>query len=106
LTVAERLGDKARRLAALAKVQLLIIDDWFLAAPTAEQARNLHTLVDRRSGAASTVFCTQLPPDQWHKRMEEEIVADAIIDRIVNNAHITLLDCGESMRKHFNRMEP
>jgi hypothetical protein len=71
-----------------------------------EQARNLHTLVDRRSGTASTVFCTQLPPDQWHDRMEEKIVADAIIDRIVNNSHMTVLDCGESMRKHFNQMAP
>jgi DNA replication protein DnaC len=103
LTVAERLGDKKRCLDDLVKVQLLVIDDWFLTTPTTDQVQNLHTLIDRRHHTASTMFCTQLPPDQWHDRMEEKILADAIIDRITANAHKTILNCAESMRRHFNQ---
>jgi DNA replication protein DnaC len=81
-----------------------VIDDWFLTAPTRLQVQTLHTLVDRRCRAASTIYCTQLPPSQWHDRMEEKILADAIIDRIVTNAHMTVMDCVESMRKKFNHI--
>lgn len=104
LTAAERLGEKKQCLETLVKVELLVVDDWFLAAPTREQVRDLHTLIDRRHRAASTLFCTQLPPAEWHDRMAEKILADAITDRITTNAHMTVLDCGESMRKHFNQM--
>ena len=102
LTAAERAGDKKRCLDQLVKVELLIIDDWFLTSPTRQQVQQLHTLVDRRHRAASTIFCTQLPAGQRHDRMEEKILADAIVDRITHNAHTTVLTCDESLRKHFN----
>ena len=86
----------------LVKVELLIIDDWFLTAPSLQHIQQLHTLIDRRHNTASTIYCTQLPPGQWHDRMEEKILADAIIDRITTNAHATVLTCDESMRKHFS----
>lgn len=101
ITIAERIGDKKRCLDTLVKVDLLIIDDWFLTTPTTAQVQQLHTLIDRRHRTASTIYCTQLPPAQWHDRMDEKIVADAIVDRITTNAHTTVLDTGESMRKHF-----
>lgn len=104
LTVADRAGERRRCLDALVKVELLIIDDWLLTAPTCAQVQDVHTLVDRRHRAASTVFCTQLPPGQWHDRIEEQVLADAIVDRITTNAHSTVLDCGESLRKHFNQL--
>ncbi|MFZ5869145.1 MAG: ATP-binding protein [Actinomycetota bacterium] len=102
ITIAERVGDKKRCLDTLVRVELLIIDDWFLTAPTRQQVQHLHTVVDRRHKAASTIYCTQLPPDQWHDRMEEKILADAIVDRITTNAHATVLTCDDSMRKLFN----
>jgi len=101
ITVAERTDQKKRCLDSLVKVELLIIDDWFLTTPSRDQVQQLHTLIDRRHKNASTIYCTQLPPDQWHDRMDEKILADAIVDRIVTNAHATVLDCDESMRKHF-----
>src|SRR5699024_1032260 len=101
ITVAERTDQKKRCLDSLVKVELLIIDDWFLTTPSRDQVQQLHTLIDRRHKNASTIYCTQLPPDQWHDRMDEKILADAIGDRIVTNAHATVLDCDESMRKHF-----
>lgn len=104
LTIAERTGEKKRCLDTLVKVELLIIDDWFLTAPTMGQVQQLHTLIDRRHKTASTIYCAQLPPGQWHDRMDEKILADAIVDRIVTNAHSTVLQCDDSMRKHFNHI--
>lgn len=105
ITIAERTGEKKRYLDQLVRVQLLIIDDWFLTNPDRHQVQQLHTLIDRRHKTASTIFCTQLPPGQWHDRMEEKILADAIVDRITANAHTTVLKCEESMRKHFNQLD-
>ena len=105
ITIAERTGDKKRCLDTLVRVELLIIDDWFLTTPTRTQVQQLHTLIDRRHKTASTIYCTQLPPGQWHDRMEEKILADAIVDRITTNAHATVLTCDDSMRKHFNQLE-
>ena len=105
ITIAERTGDKKRCLDMLVKVELLIIDDWFLTTPTRQQVQQLHTLIDRRHKTASTIYCTQLPPSQWHDRMDEKILADAIIDRITTNAHTTVLHCDDSMRKHFNQID-
>ena len=104
LTIAERTGERKRCLDTLVKVELLIIDDWFLTTPSRQQIQQLHTLIDRRHKTASTIYCTQLPPGQWHDRMEEKILADAIIDRITTNAHATVLSCDESMRKHFSQL--
>ncbi|KZS76370.1 hypothetical protein A4G29_25570 [Mycobacterium kansasii] len=104
ITIAERTDQKKRCLATLVKVDLLIIDDWFLTTPTTQQVQQLHTLIDRRHKTASTIYCTQLPPGQWHDRMDEKILADAIVDRITTNAHTTVLNCDDSMRKHFNQL--
>ncbi len=79
--------------------------DWFLTTPSRQQVQQLHTLIDRRHKTASTIYCTQLPPDQWHDRMDEKILADAIVDRIVTNAHATVLHCDDSMRKHFTQID-
>lgn len=105
ITIAERTGDKKRCLDTLVRVELLIIDDWFLTTPSRQQVQQLHTLVDRRHKTASTIYCSQLPPSQWHDRMEEKILADAIVDRITTNAHATVLTCDDSMRKHFNSID-
>jgi len=104
ITIAERTDQKKRCLATLVKVDLLIIDDWFLTTPTTQQVQQLHTLIDRRHKTASTIYCTQLPPGQWHDRMDEKILADVIVDRITTNAHATVLECDDSMRKHFNQI--
>lgn len=105
ITIAERTGDKKRCLDGLVRVELLIIDDWFLTTPTRQQVQQLHTLIDRRHKRASTIYCTQLPPGQWHDRMEEKILADAIVDRITTNAHATVLTCDDSMRRHFTDID-
>lgn len=105
LSLVERQGERKRALESLVKIELLVIDDWFLKTPTTEQVQNLHTLIDRRHRKTSTIFCTQLSPDLWHERMEEKVLADAIVDRIVTNSHKTELYCKESLRSYFNTLE-
>lgn len=84
--------------AKLTKVKLLIIDDWALA-PINDTARHeLLELMDDRLGSGATIITSQLPISQWHDYLGEPTVADALLDRIVQRAHIINLQ-GESMRK-------
>jgi DNA replication protein DnaC len=99
ITAAEKAGTRAEFLTRLVRLDLLIIDDWFLARPTRDQVQHLHALIDRRTKIGSTIFCTQLSADQWHDRIEEKVFADAIIDRITTNAHTTIINCDQSMRR-------
>jgi DNA replication protein DnaC len=62
------------------------------------ERRDLLEVVEDRHGLASTVVVTQLPIDGWHDNIKEAIIADAILDRLVHNAHKINLD-GDSMRK-------
>jgi len=102
-TIAEKAGSRSQFLTKLVKLDLLIIDDWFLIPPTREQVQQLHQLVDRRCQTAATIYCTQLPPAKWHDRMEEKILADAIIDRITASAITITLKADRSMRREFNQ---
>ena len=104
LTIAERTDSRKRLLDTLVKVELLIIDDWFLTTQTGRRYSN-STLIDRRHKTVSTIYCTQLPPDHWHDRMDERILADAIVGRIVTNAHAAVLYCDDSMRKHCTQID-
>jgi DNA replication protein DnaC len=104
ISLASQTGQRRATLDALVKIELLIIDDWFLTTPTTEQVQLLHTLVDRRSRATSTIYRAQLTPAQWHDRMNEKILADAIVDRITTNAHTTVMDCADSMRRRFTQL--
>jgi DNA replication protein DnaC len=79
-------------------VELLILDDWGLAPMTAEQRRDLLEIIDDRHGRASTIVTSQVPVEHWHDVIGDPTLADAILDRLVHNAHRLVLK-GESMRK-------
>ena len=81
------------------KPALLIIDDYMLTQPSRQAVALLLDLTEKRLHTGSTIYCSQLTPDQWHERIEEKIVADAILDRVVNRSHIIDIH-GESMRRH------
>ena len=87
-----------RLLKSLARVELLILDDWGLATLTPEQGRDLLEIVDDRHGRGSTIVTSQLPVDHWHEVIANPTIADAILDRLVHNAH-RLTFKGDSMRK-------
>jgi DNA replication protein DnaC len=82
----------------LARVELLVIDDFGLAPLADATVRDLLEVLDDRYDRASTLITSQLPLDQWHGYLGDRTVADAILDRLVHNAHKIALR-GESMRK-------
>src|SRR4051812_4910079 len=91
-------GRYARMLKSLARVQMLILDDWGITPLTAEQRRDLLEIVDDRHGRASTVVTSQLPVVHWHEHIGNPTIADAVLDRLVHSAHRIELK-GESLRK-------
>jgi DNA replication protein DnaC len=85
-------------LKAIARVELLILDDWGLANVTAEQGRDLLEIIDDRHGRGSTIITSQIDVKHWHDMIPNPTVADAILDRLVHNAHRLSL-AGDSLRK-------
>lgn len=98
LALARGDGRHERLLKSLARVELLILDDWGLAPMTSEQGRDLLEIVDDRHGRGSTIVTSQLPVDDWHDVIADPTVADAVLDRLVHTAHRLSLN-GESLRK-------
>ena len=98
LALARGDGRHVRLLKSLARVEVLILDDWGLAPMTSEQGRDLLEIVDDRHGRGSTIVTSQLPVDDWHDVIADPTVADAVLDRLVHTAHRLAL-VGESLRK-------
>ena len=91
-------GRYGRMLKTLARVQLLILDDWAITPLTAEQRRDLMEIVDDRHDRASTIVTSQVPVELWHEHIGNPTIADAVLDRLVHGANRIELK-GESMRK-------
>lgn len=91
-------GRYARMLESLARVQLLILDDWAMTPLTAEQRRDLMEIIDDRHDRASTIVTSQVPVKLWNEHIGNPTIADAVLDRLVHGAHRLDLK-GESMRK-------
>jgi DNA replication protein DnaC len=98
LALARGDGRYTRLLKSLARVELLILDDWGLAPLTSQQGRDLLEIVDDRHGRGSTIVTSQLPVDHWHEVIVDPTIADAVLDRLVHTAHRLALD-GETLRK-------
>lgn len=100
LAVSHGDGSFRKRLNQLAKVDLLILDDFGMAALNAIGRNDLLEVIEQRSGHRSTLITSQLPVDRWHDYLSggNPTMADAILDRLVSGAHRIELK-GESMRK-------
>ncbi len=99
LTVARLSGSYSRLLNRLAKVDLLVLDDFALVPVTEEQSRDLLEVTDDRCGKSSLIVAAQLPVDNWHQTFANKTLADAILDRVVHQSYKLSLD-GESRRKN------
>ena len=93
-------GSFCKRLSALAKVDLLILDDFGIAVLNAVGRNDLLEVIEQRTGNRSTLITSQLPVDRWHDYLSggNPTMADAILDRLVSGAHRMELK-GESMRR-------
>ena len=77
---------------------MLVLDDYGLAPLTQEHRHDLLEILEDRHNLKSTLMTSQLPVENWHERIGDPTIADAILDRVVHNAHKIKLK-GESMRK-------
>ena len=98
LQVAHGDGSFARRLAQLAKLDLLVIDDFAISPMTAPERNDLLELLDDRVGTRSTLITSQLPVRAWHTYLDDPTLADAILDRIVHSSHKIELKATKSLR--------
>ena len=92
-------GSYLKSLAQIAKTEVLVIDEWALAPLTDESRRDLLEIFDDRHGTRSTIITSQLQVKHWHASIGDPTLADAILDRLVHQAHTLDLD-GESLRKN------
>lgn len=98
LGIAHGDGSYARLMNQLAKTDLLMLDDWGIQKLTTSQRNDLMEVIEDRYGLRATLIASQLPVDHWHDYIGEATLADAILDRLLHNAHRLSLQ-GESMRK-------
>ena len=87
LHVAHGDGSFARRLSQLAKLDLLVIDDFAISPMGAPERCDLLEVLDDRVGSRSTLITSQLPVKAWHTYLDDPTLADAILDRIVHSSH-------------------
>jgi DNA replication protein DnaC len=98
LALARGDGRHARIMRSLNGPQLLILDDWGLDPLDAGARRDLYEILEERYSRRSTILTSQIPVDKWHEVIGDPTYVDAILDRLVHNAHRINLD-GESLRR-------
>jgi DNA replication protein DnaC len=98
LAIARGDGTYRQLLNKIAKIELLVLDDWGISPLSPDESRDLLELLDDRYQIRSTVLASQLPLEHWHEMIADPTSADAILDRVVHNSHKIFLK-GESMRK-------
>ena len=98
LGIAKADGSYAKVMKRLLRTKVLILDDFGLAPLAQSERHDLLEIIEDRYGISSTIVTTQLPTGSWHDAIKDPTIADAILDRLVHNAHKINLK-GESMRK-------
>ncbi|HVY45250.1 MAG TPA: IS21-like element helper ATPase IstB [Minicystis sp.] len=98
LRLARADGSYTRLLARLARVDVLVLDDFAIAPVADSDRRDLLEVLEDRHDVRATVITSQLPPDRWHDYLADPTVADAICDRVIHGAHRLALK-GPSRRK-------
>ncbi len=104
LRVTKASGTYNQWLMQLAKIEVLILDDWGLITPTLEHRQDLLEILDDRYKKRSTIVTSQLPVTDWYGYINDTTFADAIMDRLVHNS-IRLELKGDTMRKKQNSLQ-
>lgn len=100
LALAHADGRYRKILAAYARLDLLVIDDWGLTGLTEEQRRDILEIIEERHDLRSTIIASQAPVEKWHTVIGDPTLGDAILDRLVHNAHKIVLKGDSLRRKH------
>jgi DNA replication protein DnaC len=101
-SVAHADGSFGKMLLRLARVDILVLDDFAMAPLSDHERRDFLELCDERYQNRSTILTSQMPVAHWHEQIGDPTLADSILDRLVHNAYRLELS-GESMRKKRNR---
>ena len=104
LSLARADGSYGKLLQKLARVQLLVIDDWGISALEEMERRDFLEILEDRYKNSSTIMTSQVPINKWHDTIGDPTLADAILDRVVHNAHKIRLK-GESVRKTKEKVD-
>ena len=99
IAIARSEGDHRKLFKQLAKIPLLILDEWLLFPFTETESRDIFDLIDYRKNFGSVIICSQFERKGWHSKIGEECVADAICDRICAKSTTIRLEPAESMRR-------
>jgi DNA replication protein DnaC len=99
-------GSYATLMKRLGRYQLLILDDFGLVPMTEAEKQDLLELAEERYGSVSTMITSQLPLKAWHEYLGGGRVADALLERLVHNAHRFTLSATQSMRKAKASLTP
>ncbi|KHJ36840.1 transposase [Pedobacter glucosidilyticus] len=102
LKMAKADGSYSKEILKIERQQLLILDDFGIQPFDAQNRAALMEIIEDRHGKSSMIITSQLPVGKWHELIGEKTIADAILDRIVHDAHRMELQ-GESMRKKRNQ---
>lgn len=105
LRIAHGDGSFGKRLAQLARIDVLILDDWGLTPLDQTARHDLLEVIDDRVGIRATIITSQLPIDHWHGWLNDPTLADAILDRLVHQSYRLILK-GESLRKKDRQNVP
>ena len=98
LEIARADGTYKNKLASLARIDLVILDDWLVSPLSDLGRRDIFEILEDRYDRRSLIVCSQLPQELWHDAIGDPMIADAILDRLVHNAYRLELK-GESLRK-------
>jgi len=98
MKIAKTDGSYLRELAKIERQQVLLIDDFGIQPLDAQSRSVLMEIIEDRHGKSSTIITSQVPVSKWHEIIGEQTIADAILDRIVHDAHRIEMK-GESLRK-------
>lgn len=102
LSLAKGDGRYLKILNSFAKTDLLVLDDYGLAKLNQEQRHDLLEILEERHGLKSILVTSQLPLENWHEQIGDPTLADAILDRLIHNAHKINLKGGSMRKKHAN----
>jgi DNA replication protein DnaC len=98
LGIARADGTYTAALARLAKLDVLVLDDFLIAPLKDQERRDLVEILEDRYAKSSTVVTTQIPTKNWHEKLGDPTMADAICDRVIHNAHVIAIR-GPSIRE-------
>ena len=95
-------GSLARMVETIARTDVLVVDDFAMAALNEQERRDFLEVCDDRYNRRSTILTSQLPVEKWHAQIGDPTLADSILDRLVHNAYRIEMS-GESIRKKKGR---